>query len=187
MPLLHVCFDYEFRFFVFLRSSLFFWPQYWETSIWRIPLQRSSYLGLFTITSTIYFVPVRLVRVTCVAQNLVLGSLAWLQRSPGTLAACYSGASIKSPYFGSRYSDAHLRRLMRFSVKVENRGLDHFRPKADKSTWQWHSCHKHYHSMETFSSYDLIRKYNDMSNGRANRDTKRKIDQVTIESNWMTQ
>ena len=51
------------------------------------------------------------------------------------------------------------RRLLRFSVKVENRGLDHFRPHADKSTWEWHECHEHYHSMETFSSYDLIREY----------------------------
>ena len=42
---------------------------------------------------------------------------------------------------------------------MENRGLDHFRPSVDKSTWQWHQCHKHYHSMETFSSYDLISEY----------------------------
>jgi len=56
-----------------------------------------------------------------------------------------------------RESLSYRRRLLRFSVKVENRGLDHFRPFADKSTWEWHSCHKHYHSMETFSSYDFIR------------------------------
>ena len=58
-----------------------------------------------------------------------------------------------------RESLSYRRRLLRFSVKVENRGLDHFRPFADKSTWEWHSCHKHYHSMETFSSYDFIREY----------------------------
>ena len=51
------------------------------------------------------------------------------------------------------------RRLLRFSVQVENRGLDHFRPSADKSAWEWHTCHKHYHSMETFSTYDIIREY----------------------------
>ena len=90
-----------------------------------------------------------------------------------------------SLYFGSRYSDANLRRLLRFSVKVENRGLDHFRPKADKSTWQWHKCHRHYHSMETFSSYDLIGKYNNnVLNGQANRDEESSIDGVTIESTW---
>lgn len=56
-----------------------------------------------------------------------------------------------------RYPDYYQRRLLRFSVQVENRGLDHFKPSTDKSLWEWHSCHKHFHSMETFSTYDLLR------------------------------
>lgn len=66
--------------------------------------------------------------------------------------------TLSLPFF-FRDSVWNRRRLLRFSVQVENRGLDHFRPSVDKSKWQWHKCHKHYHSMETFSSYDLLSKY----------------------------
>ncbi|CAH3014529.1 unnamed protein product [Porites evermanni] len=50
----------------------------------------------------------------------------------------------------------YMRRLLRFSVQIENRGLADFRPVVPRSEWIWHKCHKHYHSMETFSSYDVI-------------------------------
>lgn len=52
-----------------------------------------------------------------------------------------------------------MRRLLRFSVQIENRGLADFRPVVPRSEWIWHKCHKHYHSMETFSSYDVISKF----------------------------
>ncbi|XP_044167376.1 lysyl oxidase homolog 3A-like [Acropora millepora] len=52
----------------------------------------------------------------------------------------------------------YMRRLLRFSVKTDNVGLADFRPNVPRSKWKWHKCHKHYHSMETFSSYDLIKK-----------------------------
>lgn len=52
----------------------------------------------------------------------------------------------------------YMRRLLRFSVKTDNVGLADFRPNVPRSKWKWHKCHKHYHSMETFSSYDLISK-----------------------------
>ena len=52
----------------------------------------------------------------------------------------------------------YLRRLLRFSVKIDNVGLADFRPNVPKSKWKWHKCHKHHHSMEMFSSYDLISK-----------------------------
>lgn len=54
----------------------------------------------------------------------------------------------------------YLRRLLRFSVKIDNVGLADFRPNVPKSKWKWHKCHKHHHSMEMFSSYDLINKGN---------------------------
>ena len=53
-----------------------------------------------------------------------------------------------------------MRRLLRFSVKIENRGLADFRPNVPRDQWIWHQCHKHHHSMETFSSYDIISKVN---------------------------
>ncbi|XP_066932365.1 lysyl oxidase homolog 2-like [Clytia hemisphaerica] len=50
----------------------------------------------------------------------------------------------------------HNRHLLKFTSRFLNKGAVTFRPHIDKSSWQWHQCHEHYHSMETFAIYDLI-------------------------------
>jgi hypothetical protein len=65
------------------------------------------------------------------------------------------GHSARTQWSNNRL---YTRRLLRFTTRVENRGLAPFRPDVPKSAWQWHECHSHFHSMEVFSTYDLIGK-----------------------------
>ncbi|KAM6119357.1 LOW QUALITY PROTEIN: lysyl oxidase homolog 1 [Pterocles gutturalis] len=46
--------------------------------------------------------------------------------------------------------------LLRFPQRVKNQGTADFLPSRPRHSWEWHSCHQHYHSMDEFSHYDLL-------------------------------
>ncbi|XP_049627359.1 LOW QUALITY PROTEIN: protein-lysine 6-oxidase [Suncus etruscus] len=45
---------------------------------------------------------------------------------------------------------------LRFPQRVKNQGTSDFLPSRPRYSWEWHSCHQHYHSMDEFSHYDLL-------------------------------
>lgn len=47
-----------------------------------------------------------------------------------------------------------LRTLLRFNSLTMNYGRAPFLPPS--STWLWHNCHHHHHSMEAFAHYDIL-------------------------------
>uniref|UniRef100_A0A4W3GLW4 Lysyl oxidase homolog n=1 Tax=Callorhinchus milii TaxID=7868 RepID=A0A4W3GLW4_CALMI len=58
--------------------------------------------------------------------------------------------------YRSGVSDLSIRVLLRFPQRVKNQGTADFLPNKPRHTWEWHSCHQHFHSMDEFSHYDLL-------------------------------
>ncbi|XP_023130677.2 lysyl oxidase homolog 1 [Amphiprion ocellaris] len=69
---------------------------------------------------------------------------------------------LSSSAYGADASEYDVRVLLRFPQRVKNKGKADFMPNRPHHTWEWHSCHQHYHSMDEFSHYDLL----EVSTGR---------------------
>ncbi|XP_071610700.1 lysyl oxidase homolog 1 [Heliangelus exortis] len=63
---------------------------------------------------------------------------------------------LASTAYTPEATDYDVRVLLRFPQRVKNQGTADFLPSRPRHSWEWHSCHQHYHSMDEFSHYDLL-------------------------------
>ncbi|XP_026154103.1 protein-lysine 6-oxidase [Mastacembelus armatus] len=82
---------------------------------------------------------------------------AYAQRVPMYNLRCAAEENcLSSSAYRSSVRDYDTRMLLRFPQKVKNQGTADFLPNRPRYSWEWHSCHQHYHSMDEFSHYDLL-------------------------------
>ncbi|KAK2819089.1 hypothetical protein Q5P01_024650 [Channa striata] len=82
---------------------------------------------------------------------------AYAQRVPMYNLRCAAEENcLSSSAYRSSVRDYDTRMLLRFPQRVKNQGTADFLPNRPRYSWEWHSCHQHYHSMDEFSHYDLL-------------------------------
>ncbi|XP_058267185.1 protein-lysine 6-oxidase isoform X1 [Hemibagrus wyckioides] len=81
----------------------------------------------------------------------------YVQRVPMYNLRCAAEENcLASSAYRSSMRDYDTRMLLRFPQRVKNQGTSDFLPSRPRYSWEWHSCHQHYHSMDEFSHYDLL-------------------------------
>ncbi|XP_060764204.1 protein-lysine 6-oxidase isoform X2 [Neoarius graeffei] len=79
----------------------------------------------------------------------------YVQRVPMYNLRCAAEENcLASSAYRSR--DYDTRMLLRFPQRVKNQGTSDFLPNRPRYSWEWHSCHQHFHSMDEFSHYELL-------------------------------